>query len=378
MDPDSDHDVADHDWLAIAIDINEAVTLKEIRAALPSHTVFKSQMASCNFLHEDNSDAATVDDHQMRRRYAKCTSVRCFAEIEGEQNLFCGAVYAINTCTVDGSSEVLLRGKHLAFFEADALSSPAKQTVNSPMKRKIQELMDEDPHRTPKVLEKHLSRCRRTLEFGELEITPMPTLQQIQSVVKRFRRDNGQIDTLDAVLTKLATLRPAEVWEEQDPNDAFIFGVNDRDGAVVVGVGSDERPFRISLTCKGLLTKFIEIVRANPDVHVLCHMDTTFKTNRVSYPVFVVGYSDFAGKFHLLSMSICSTRQQRDCEYALLSLKNIFLEKCDFNFVPDFIVGDADGAQINAVSNVFRDSSYLMCFFHLLKNVVLTLCCNFN
>eukprot|EP00474_Spongospora_subterranea_P006129 CRZ06587.1 hypothetical protein [Spongospora subterranea] len=202
-----------NDWFAVEIGIPDASALKAVKKGMASHSIFKSDLVKCNFVHEETDDLRLVDLHTMRKRYARCTSSRCFAEIVDQDNMFCGVKYAISTCQIDGTSEIFQQGLHLAEMEENDARSPCKPKVTTPMKRKIASLLHDDPRRTPKLLQKHLTRCCRALEFGEIERVPMPSLQQIQNVVKRIRLQEGHTNTTDVVLAKIVSLKIADNWD---------------------------------------------------------------------------------------------------------------------------------------------------------------------
>lgn len=75
---------------------------------------------------------------------------------------------------------------------------------------------------------------------------------------------------------------------------------------LILGDGTDEFPFIISMSSRALLSVLQQLSCAV--VPVVFHMDSTFKCNENEFPVTVLGVSDAQRKFHLLSISVISHR----------------------------------------------------------------------
>ena len=101
-------------------------------------------------------------------------------------------------------------------------------------------------------------------------------------------------------------------------------------------------------------------------------MDATFKLNKRGFPVFVCGISDFRRRFHPVCMFISSQQTTEMYTSALRLLKEMFYRLTNEHFMVRYFMGDAENAQYNAFHNVFWleiDCTYLMCFFHVVKNI---------
>ncbi|ETI51031.1 hypothetical protein F443_05554 [Phytophthora nicotianae P1569] len=145
------------------------------------------------------------------------------------------------------------------------------------------------------------------LHFG-LRPSQLPALQKVQNVVCYYRRTKlGGNDTTAAIVEAVQRLAFNGGEEEHDP---FTFGWEvDREGKLVVGNGSDEKSFLVGFSTKALLHQ----ASRDPSTFIF-HVDATYKTNQVSYPVFVVGITDIARKVSLLVLLV--TSQQQECHYA--------------------------------------------------------------
>ncbi|KAF0749599.1 hypothetical protein AaE_006987, partial [Aphanomyces astaci] len=106
------------------------------------------------------------------------------------------------------------------------------------------------------------------------------------------------------------------------------------------------------------------------NTNILLHIDSTFKTNKSGYPVFVVGYSDLGGTFHVLCIAITSQRREPDVAWVLQMFQDAFTRLFEYAWNPAIVMGDADDAQFNGIEvslQVFPAIQYLMCFFHVMQ-----------
>ncbi|ETP31919.1 hypothetical protein F442_19270 [Phytophthora nicotianae P10297] len=149
---------------------------------------------------------------------------------------------------------------------------------------------------------------------------------------------------------------------------AFMFGWDlDVDGKPVVGNGSDNNPFLVGITSKTLLVR----LGRDPGTYIL-HVDATFKLNQVSYPVLVLGMSDKRRRFHLTAMVIVSQIVEDMYTKAFAALKRVYTAVTGKQLMVYYVMGDAYDAQYNAIGNTVGEGQpfvYLMCFFHVMKNV---------
>jgi hypothetical protein len=104
-------------------------------------------------------------------------------------------------------------------------------------------------------------------------------------------------------------------------------------------------------------------------IEIIMHCDSTFKTNTVSYPVFVWGFSDAAGHFHLVALFISSQRREQDVTCMLTSISQEYEKVHGLPLQLAYVMGDADKATKNAVAQVYPEATYLMCYFHVIMSV---------
>ncbi|RLN95868.1 hypothetical protein DYB28_007631 [Aphanomyces astaci] len=127
----------------------------------------------------------------------------------------------------------------------------------------------------------------------------------------------------------------------------------------------------IGFTTLDVMNRYKTTCEDNPRRKILCHVDTTFSTNKSGYPVFVFGYSDMAGSFHVLCICITSQRTHDDVAWLLKSLKKEFQDQLNFAWEPRLLMGDADKAQYlgmtTAMDQQLPEIEYLMCFYHVIK-----------
>ncbi|RHY12683.1 hypothetical protein DYB37_011773 [Aphanomyces astaci] len=233
------------------------------------------------------------------------------------------------------------------------------------MKNALATWIDDDPKHNPKTLFKMLKASIGQERFGGM---PCPTLKQVQHAVHYMRsKDILQKSTVPAAIEELMKWRLTDNVEDQVAHKPFVFGVEEEAGRFTLGDGGMQA-FRVGLSTVELLRKYHAVVTANPMKTVICHMDTTFSTNVLGYPMFVFGYSDMAGSFHLLCVCITSQRTHADVAWLLRSLKEKFTSLLNYAWAPTRLMGDADKAQFLGMTNALQPElpllEYLMCFFH--------------
>jgi hypothetical protein len=107
---------------------------------------------------------------------------------------------------------------------------------------------------------------------------------------------------------------------------------------------------------------------------VMLHMDITHDTTTQGQNMMVSGVSDRNQTFHPVLFWLCSQATRRHWAAMLIVMRRIYRKLFGEELErPEYFMGDADGAQRNAVLDVFEDDanttefSYLMCYFHVLK-----------
>ncbi|RLN89317.1 hypothetical protein BBJ28_00023230 [Nothophytophthora sp. Chile5] len=200
----------------------------------------------------------------------------------------------------------------------------------------------------------------------KLDEASTPELLVIQNFVSYYSRK--QQSNHDRYRDIRSSVRAMGYTGYEDDDTPFTFSATpDNEGKPTTGRGSDSDPFFVAISTK----KMVKRLDRDPASFIL-HMDATFKLSQVDYPVLVIGISDRHRSFHLVAL--CVTSQLESCHYAqaLASLRRIFTTLTSKALRIQFVMGDADGAQRNAVDAVFGHDStyqYLMCFFHVLLNL---------
>ncbi|OWZ11619.1 hypothetical protein PHMEG_00015330 [Phytophthora megakarya] len=153
---------------------------------------------------------------------------------------------------------------------------------------------------------------------------------------------------------------------EEDETAAFSLCFHqDADGKPIVGNGSDTNPFVVGVSTKKLLRQ----ADRDPATFIL-HLDATYKLTQAGYPVIVVGLSDRARHFHPLAIFIVSQQKQPQYTEVLQLLQRAFVAVTNKPLRVQYVMGDADIAQWNALHDVFgADVCFLMCYFHVAKKV---------
>ena len=99
------------------------------------------------------------------------------------------------------------------------------------------------------------------------------------------------------------------------------------------------------------------------------HIDGTYKLIKNRFPVMVLGITDIAGEFHPIAYCVTSHEKEEDFIAFFSAVKKLSSElELDFN--PDFLMMDASDATYNAASKIFPNIMILMCYFHLMQNVL--------
>ncbi|GMF22780.1 unnamed protein product [Phytophthora fragariaefolia] len=213
---------------------------------------------------------------------------------------------------------------------------------------------------------KHV-RVRNALryKFG-LDGATLPRLRAVQNFINYYSKTQlGCNDNYDEIWNVV----PDMAYSGGDDNNAlisFTYGKNS-EGDLSVGDGSDSEPFVVGITSRTLLKRLYR----DPD-WLFFHLDATFKLSQVGYAVLVLGISDRARVFHLVTFIITSQRVESIYTVALLAFQASYAEVTGNQFRLKYVVGDAEDGQLNALEKVFRydsDFTFLMCVFHVMKKV---------
>lgn len=126
---------------------------------------------------------------------------------------------------------------------------------------------------------------------------------------------------------------------------------------------SDLFPFtRFFVSSKVLLKHAIGVAKI--------HSDATYKLIWQNYPVFQIGTSDMNRKFHPFGIAVCTHETTKDFEFIFKSLKEVVAKQFDVELKPRYLIADAAKSIHNAFTSVFRETTTIMCWFHMRKAVV--------
>ncbi|RLO05982.1 hypothetical protein DYB28_002262 [Aphanomyces astaci] len=265
--------------------------------------------------------------------------------------------------------------------------------------------ISEDPKRMPKTLFKMLRVHYQSGNYGD---AACPTPRQVQQSINYVRtKELHHKSTVPAVEDALQYWVLPTAQDDQEIHHPFVFGVEKVDGTPHIGNGGLQS-FRvgtifrcgvnndtcndvvydnnvmhsysyIGFTTLDVMNRYKTTCEDNPRRKILCHVDTTFSTNKSGYPVFVFGYSDMAGSFHVLCICITSQRTHDDVALLLKSLKEEFQDQLNFAWEPRLLMGNADKAQYlgmtTAMDQQLPGIEYLMCLYHVMKKAYLMARC---
>lgn len=123
---------------------------------------------------------------------------------------------------------------------------------------------------------------------------------------------------------------------------------------------SDEKPFLVGFSTKALLYQASQGLAT-----FICHVSATKKTNQVGYPVLVIGITDAARTFHLLTLFATSQLQEGHYAKVFSALPWIYSNVLRVPLRVSCLMGGAYAAQYNAAAAGFGSNCkyvHLMCF----------------
>jgi hypothetical protein len=193
----------------------------------------------------------------------------------------------------------------------------------------------------------------------------LPTYEQVRNFIKNYQKRYG---TSNLLSTTEELVKEQCIWRDIEDHKPFIFGpFKGMNGCPRVGKGDDSDPLILGYTTKYLLRKGAHFGRINN--FALLHIDATFKLSKLGYPVITCGYSDALRSYHLLCVVVVSRRTSYEYRSTLEALQHVTLQVVRTPLVVSAIMGDAEKAQLNAITEEFPDAMPLMCYFHVLYNV---------
>ena len=118
------------------------------------------------------------------------------------------------------------------------------------------------------------------------------------------------------------------------------------------------------------------------------HIDGTYKLIKNRFPVMgnlkisllilciylikkklVLGITDIAGEFHPIAYCVTSHEKEEDFIEFFSGVKKLATQM-EIELEPEFLMMDASDATYNAASKIFPNTTVLMCYFHLMQNVL--------
>ncbi|KAF0702854.1 hypothetical protein AaE_015676 [Aphanomyces astaci] len=287
-------------WVFLAT--MDSARVDEFRATLREYGITHKNVIKCNMDH-DVPDLSLAKHHVMAVQYTRCVSPLWHPAGEDQaQPLRCPGSYRISTCTLTQIATVHRDGHHVDEFEQNddnVVPRNPKAKVTLEIKNALATWIDDDPKHNSNTLFKMLKASIGQESFGGM---PCPTLKQVQHAVNYTRsKDLLQKSTVPAAIEELMKWRLTDNIEDQVAHKPFVFGVEEEAGSFKLGDGGMQA-FRVGLST----------VDSFKSTTLWSQPTTTFSTNVLGYPMFVFGYSDMAGSFHLLFVCITSQRAHAD------------------------------------------------------------------
>jgi hypothetical protein len=312
-----------------------------IRDAMKAHKSTGSNVVAC-------TECSMEEPHTMRYRLFACASPSCCAAaIPGHP---CPWRLKTATCHSRNMTSIFTIGDHIV-----AQPDPSTHKLTEKQKETARALTNHGV--TPLRIMHAISQ--------DMPESQTPLLRTLQNFVAYYRRK--KLDNTDELQVLIEQITGMAYRGDEDEIEPFAFSCEtDAAGVPIVGDGSDDEPFAIGYTTKHMLRRL-----DRPTESFVFHLDATFKLNQVDYPVFVCGISDSARSFHLVALFVTSQRQEKHISHLLQSLRFIYGRVVGKPLMLRYVMGDADGAQFNAIMTVFNDSApdYLMCFFHVVTKI---------
>ncbi|KAE9178269.1 hypothetical protein PF005_g24146 [Phytophthora fragariae] len=202
---------------------------------------------------------------------------------------------------------------------------------------------------------------------------PEPELEQVQNYVKEWRKANP-VDSYPQTVLFCAQRMFDTTGISADFPWAGVVLCDTREGEhglePNLGDGSETNPFRAGITSYKLLESYVDVQR-NPEQTSMLHIDTTFNMNKQRFPVMVIGISDRSGHFFPVGYFCISYRRACDIVWCLRQLDRVLHETFQERLAPEFVMMDGDKAQFNACQLTLPGSVVLMCWYHVISNVLM-------
>ena len=140
-------------------------------------------------------------------------------------------------------------------------------------------------------------------------------------------------------------------------DDSFFFRIPKK-----LGSGSKKDVVHIMMTSRGLMENLQYI---NDGVF---QIDGTYRLTKNNYPWIVCGIVDLRGVFHPIAFMISNQETVYEFSEFFSGLVDLATD-LGYIFDPEYVMMDASDATYNAVKKIFKYSTILMCYFHVMKNI---------
>ncbi|GMF20133.1 unnamed protein product [Phytophthora fragariaefolia] len=273
--------------------------LAEFRASLPTQAVGKSNQVGCTINHLlDHDYNLHRCSHTMRSQMVHCTSQRCKKKLQrvndgiSRLNPRCCCRYKFNLCLSSSTCEEYIR---------NVLNGGEKTTAT----------------RLPTLL--------GVLVADQMMAGPAPKHTQVADFVKNWRRRNPKDS-----MAPLIALCDGRLYDQIDvaahPDTEMVIlcdlQTTPNESADLVshrGDGSSAYPLRVGVTCLRLVRDYVA-VQSRPESTTILHV----------FP---------------LVFYCTSQKRATDIGWCIRYLKRVCMDACNVDFMPQFVMTDADKAQ---------------------------------
>uniref|UniRef100_A0A914Q532 SWIM-type domain-containing protein n=1 Tax=Panagrolaimus davidi TaxID=227884 RepID=A0A914Q532_9BILA len=187
----------------------------------------------------------------------------------------------------------------------------------------------------------------------KLRIANFPILPvvQISNFLNRERKKSGTSGSLNE--HELIQECAKHERNDEKPNQCYVEYSN-----LGINISSGKLDFVIMFTTPHLMEEQIGQKYLQADV--------TFKITWMGFPLMVTGFSDVNRKFHITSISIISSENSATYKEVFSKIKHF---KQDFEYIPEYLMGDGAASFTKAMLEIFGDKNRLMCYFHVLEQI---------
>lgn len=281
------------------------------------------------------------NNHKMKAQYRHCLC---------EQH--CLTRYLVHICSQNNTIRVYAVNLHNIIEKPPVQETQIHDTVKGisvRFKDIIENLIHSNISKPFNIFQKIM------LEYGNEP--NLPKLTQIQNYVKYRRIKNGDINSIEGLSDHIRgrTVFDDEFFNALAYDEPFYFGID-------IGDGSPDSHFHLGITSKKLLQ--------NLNMETTYHFDCTYNLVKYGFPLIVFGVSDIRRKFYPICFMITSNEQECDFTFFWNSLKVVTEKlKLDINNI-EYLCTDGDRAIANSISNCLSSTKLIMCWFHLISNVI--------